>query len=181
MTVWKAFPPPLKFLHGVRAQKISATRSRSCTMTTKTNAALWVMAVAGGAAMFGQLPANAQEERFRLERTDDGYVRMDTRTGEMSLCREQDGRLTCTPTSDTAEGPSLQDRLNDLEKRVEKLEAEARPGAGLPSEEEFDQTLGMMERFFQRFIGIVKDLDAEKETPDPAPSEPEDGEDASRT
>ncbi|KFB11183.1 hypothetical protein [Nitratireductor basaltis] len=152
-------------------------------MMGKTKSVVLAAALIGGAGAMLQGTANAQDERFRLERTEDGYVRMNTQTGEMSLCREQDGRLTCAPSSETDDSSqmSLQSRLADLEKRVEKLEAEAKPNTGLPSEEEFDQTLGMMERFFQRFIGIVKDLDAETDTPPNKPAEPEPGEDASRT
>ncbi|MCB1470123.1 MAG: hypothetical protein KDK08_23945, partial [Rhizobiaceae bacterium] len=38
---------------------------------------------------------SAQEERYRLERTDNGYVRLDTQTGDMSICEERTGQLVC--------------------------------------------------------------------------------------
>jgi hypothetical protein len=31
----------------------------------------------------------AEPDRYRLEKTESGYVRMDTRTGEMSICEER--------------------------------------------------------------------------------------------
>ena len=37
--------------------------------------------------------AEGDAERYRLEKTGDGYVRMDTATGAMSTCREQSGQL----------------------------------------------------------------------------------------
>ena len=47
------------------------------------------------------------------------------------------------------------------------------PGAGLPSEDEFEQTMGYMERFFRRFMDIVTDLNREfgsgQEQPEPEP------------
>lgn len=123
--------------------------------------------------------ARAQEsERFRLERTDDGYVRMDTRTGAVSVCRERSDQLVCTPA---AEGPvagdnevaALRARLEGLEARLAALEsAGAGAGSGLPSDEEFEKTMGFMERFFRRFMGIVRSFDeegadgAEKPAPD---------------
>lgn len=109
-------------------------------------------------------------ERFRLEKTDDGYVRMDTRTGAMAICRERSGELVCRPASDQREAgdpesgagqfEALRERLTELEARVEALESgrEGDPGA-LPSEEEFEQTLGLMERFFRRFMDIVRGLE----------------------
>ena len=39
----------------------------------------------------------------------------------------------------------------------------------LPSEEEFEQTLGYMERFFRRFMGIVEEFDREEKTTQPVP------------
>lgn len=114
--------------------------------------------------------AGAQEsERYRLEKTEQGYVRMDTRTGEMSVCEERGGQLVCRVAAD--ERSALQDeidRLNGavtaLEQRVTALEkAPAVPG--LPTEEEFDKTLGYMERFFRGFMDIVKDFEKDEQAP----------------
>ena len=47
------------------------------------------------------LSANVQAaERFQLERTDNGFVRMDTQTGQMSFCEERSGQLKCTASTD---------------------------------------------------------------------------------
>jgi hypothetical protein len=139
------------------------------------------------AALFAALvvagPASAADtENFRLERSTDGYVRMDTRTGEMSICEEKWGELVCRMAAD--ERTAVQDeieRLQDevkaletrlaavaaLEDRVAKLENSltARIEKTLPTEEEFNKTMSYMERFFRGFIGIVKDLEGENAKP----------------
>lgn len=116
----------------------------------------------------------AQEvERYRLERTDDGYVRLDTKTGRTTLCQERSGQLVCKMAVE--ERSAFESQIDDLEARVEALEDRlATLEAGgrteeLPSEEEFEQTLGYMERFFRRFMGIVEEFDREEKTIRPEP------------
>lgn len=131
------------------------------------------LACAAALCGLAALPAAAEEaERYRLERTDDGYVRLDTTTGAMTLCREADGRLVCAPASQetgaASEIESLRERLRLLEGRVGALESGA-PVAGLPPEEEFERGIGYMERFFRMFMGLVKEFEDE---PRAAPQRP---------
>ncbi|WP_309083445.1 hypothetical protein [Chelativorans sp.] len=132
---------------------------------------LLVLPLFGGAA-WGQ-----NEERYRLERTENGYVRMDTQTGAMTLCQERSGELVCRtatdePTANAAgeaggsDIQALHERLTALEERVKALEGSN--GTNLPLEQEFEQSLNLMERFFRRFVDIVRGLEAEQEQ---APSE----------
>lgn len=121
-------------------------------------------------------PASGEEvDRYALERTDDGYVRLDTTTGAMSICQERGDQLVCRAAADerTAfqdEIDRLQEKLDGLEERVVKLEARpAIPETLLPSEEQVDKTMDFMEQFFHRFMGIVKDLDKEKSDPQAQP------------
>ena len=118
---------------------------------------------------FAAAPAAAEDEgRFRLEKTPDGYVRMDTQTGEMSLCEMRSGQLVCKLAAD--ERSALQDELDRLstrlaaiEERLAKIEENpiVKPENLLPSDEEFQRSLGLMEQFFRKFMGIVKDMDEE--------------------
>lgn len=120
--------------------------------------------------------AQEAETRYTLEKTPDGYVRMDTRTGEMSVCMERTGQLVCRLAADERsvwqdEIDRLARRLDEVEKRLGALEGPRAPQTVLPSEEQFEQSLTFMERFFRRFIDIVKDLEAETDTAKPeAPS-----------
>lgn len=117
-------------------------------------------------AAIAATPALAQDvERYQLERTADGYVRLDTTTGRMSICQETGGQLVCRAAVEEREAyehdfATLQERLETLETRVAALEGAS--GAELPSDEEFEQTLGYMERFFRRFMGIVRDFEDEQ-------------------
>ena len=113
------------------------------------------------------LAAIAQDtDRYTLERSGNGYVRMDRRTGDMSICEERSGQLVCRVAADERaafqdEVERLQDRLSGLEKRIAELETASRlkPEKALPTEEDFDKSLGYMERFVRRFMDIVRDLD----------------------
>lgn len=124
----------------------------------------------------------AEPDRYRLEKTPDGYVRMDTRTGQMSICQEKWGELVCKIAADErtavqdeierlqAEVKALNDRLGSvkaLEDRVTKLENSltAKIEQSLPTEEDFNKTMGYMERFFRSFMAIVKDFEDEESTP----------------
>lgn len=139
---------------------------------------LAVMGVAAAAMLAGG-PATAQEtaERYRLERSDSGYVRMDTGTGRISLCSQQGEQLVCRMASEDMDAydrdiEALRARVDALETRLAALEGGKRQGAGLPDEQEFEQTLGYMERFFRRFMSIVREFEGETDTKTPDAKEP---------
>jgi cell division protein FtsB len=119
--------------------------------------------------------ASGAEDRYRLEKTQNGYVRMDTQTGEMSICEERSNQLICRAAAEERaaskdEIDRLQARLDAIEARVAKLEARpAVPEALLPSEQEFDKSMDYMEKFFHRFMGIMKDFGKDKVGPEAQP------------
>lgn len=133
-----------------------------------------ILACATALAALSALPATAQDvERYQIERTRDGYVRLDTQTGAMTLCRETDGRLACSPASQSGEATDeiaeLRERVKALESRIAGLETRA-PVAGLPPDEEFERGIGYMERFFRMFMGLVREFEGERAPPErPAP------------
>lgn len=119
----------------------------------------------------GAALAQSGEERFTIERTEDGYVRMDTRTGAIALCRETGSRLECSPSVDAPAAPpgdsaaaiaELKARVASLEARLAALETHARTPPRLPDEAEFERGLGYMERFFRRFIGVVEQFEGDR-------------------
>ena len=117
--------------------------------------------------------------RYTMERTENGFVRLDHDTGEISNCVQQGEKWVCriSPDERTAlldEIARLQERVGDLENRVGALESGKPPVSGdeLPSQEEFDQTLGFMEQFMRRFMGIIEEFESEENAP-PAAGQPE--------
>jgi hypothetical protein len=117
------------------------------------------------------LPALAEDSvRYSLEKTADGYIRMDKQSGQMSVCKEADGQLICRLAADERDAyestTALAKRLDALEQKVAALEnGSPKPLNALPSEEEFDKTLSMMERFMRRFMGVVKEFDGQEGGP----------------
>jgi len=134
--------------------------------------------------------ASAQEpDRYRLEKSPNGYVRMDTRTGQMSICEEKSGALVCRVAAD--ERTAVQDEIERLQTEIEELQAEvqvlderlagvkaleervaglenslaSRIEKSLPTEEDFNKTMSYMERFFRSFMGIVRDFEKENSKP----------------
>ena len=116
-------------------------------------------------------PAHAEDvTRYSLEKTANGYVRMDKQSGEMSICSEKEGQLICRLAVD--ERSALERQIEDLAKRLdavdERLATIDKPPVlqdGLPSAEEFDKSLTMMEKFFRRFMGVVKEFDDNSAAP----------------
>ncbi len=102
--------------------------------------------------------------RFTLEKTADGYVRMDKTTGEMSICVQQSDQLVCRSAAD--DRVAMEDEIARLDGRLTRLEEKfaATEQSGLlsnstlPTDEEFEKSMTLMEKFFRRFMGVVKDL-----------------------
>ena len=118
--------------------------------------------------VLGSAGAPAEDDRYVLEKSGDGFVRMDRQSGEMSACTQDGAGLVCKLAADerTAyqdEIDRLHEGLTALDQRVDKLENSlaARLESKLPTEEEFGKTLSYMERFLRSFMGIVKDLEDE--------------------
>ena len=117
------------------------------------------------------LAQDAQSQRFQLERTENGLVRLDRQTGAMSLCQDSNGTLSCRMAAD--ERAAYEQELDLLEKRVTALEEqlkEASPSRDLPGEAEIEQSLSIMERFMRRFMEIIQEFTNEREQQEIAPS-----------
>src|SRR5690554_8107114 len=80
-----------------------------------------------------------KQGRFVMSPTENGFVRLDTETGAMSLCAQRNGRWACELMEDEAQ--KLHDEIARLRDEVKRLEeqlaaAEPRKRLELPTEEE---------------------------------------------
>ena len=124
------------------------------TLTARTLTARTILAAAALVAL--ALPASADEQRYQLQRTDSGFARIDTETGEVSTCTESGDQLVCRMAAD--ERTALMEEIEALEERVATLEKTG-TGRVLPTDEEMDRAIGMMERFMRGFVGVVRGLE----------------------
>lgn len=131
------------------------------------NLAIVIAAASLTGAFF--LPGGVEaQQRFQLERTDEGIVRLDTETGAITVCRQENNELTCRMAPD--ERAAYEKELGLLEKRVTALEERLSqtPPDRLPSDAEVDRSLSIMERFMRTFMGIIREFTGEP-TPEPQP------------
>lgn len=123
-------------------------------------------------AMLIALPAAAQENgRYQLERGEEGFVRLDTVTGDMTLCRETASGLACDATrDDTSDLRRDRDRLldenRDLRRENERLRDElASRGdfseSDLPSDEEMEHIATWFERMMSIMMRTARHVDDE--------------------
>ncbi len=138
--------------------------------------ARWKVAALAAAGVMAAAPALAQDEapRYQMTETDNGIVRLDTRTGHVSLCRALDDQLVCKSAADDrralddeissleSENETLRSRLAELEGAA-KLdeEEETRSPLSLPSDEELNRVIGFMERLMRRFYAFTQTLRGE--------------------
>jgi hypothetical protein len=127
-------------------------------------------------------PLAAQEVtrdgRYALVPQGDGFLRLDTRSGEVSRCTGDIGQLACRLLPDERmayeeELRRLEERLGMLERRVGLLEVPAVPPAPadppapvdppalteeLPTDNEVDRVMNIAEQVMRRFFAMVKEL-----------------------
>lgn len=117
---------------------------------------------------------DAATDRYTLEKSESGFVRLDRQTGAVTLCTEADGTLTCRMAADEraaydADLARLEKRVKALEKRV--AEGTAAKSGELPSDAEIDRSIGIMERFMRTFFGLVQEFQGQEQdgSGDPVP------------
>lgn len=124
------------------------------------------------AALLVALPAMAEENgRYQLERSENGFVRLDTMTGEMSLCRETESGLSCEMTHDDVadlrrERDQLRHENRDLARENQRLrdELERRGDFSeddLPSDEEMEHIANWFERMMTIMMRTMRNVEDE--------------------
>ena len=111
--------------------------------------------------------AQDQPGRYTMKDIEDGILRLDTQTGDVSYCHKKSESWVCEMAADDRsalhdEITSLHEKNEQLENRIAKLQK--KPGSGeknqlnIPSDEDMDQIMGFMERLMRRFYAFARTL-----------------------
>lgn len=111
--------------------------------------------------------------RYQIAPVTGGVARLDTSTGAIMMCRNEDGGLFC----DDADGGQedalerLQDRIAALEQRLDRLENEKKQLSGpSPDTTEIDRAFSIMETMMRRLKGLAEEWSKEEPKPEPYPN-----------
>ncbi len=145
-------------------------------MMGKTVYTLLGLAMAAGLLAGAVKMAGAQDSavngRYVMSPTSEGFLKLDSRTGEVSECKRQASGFQCTLVAD--ERTALQAELDRLSRENASLRetlakngvtppaaaAPPPPGAatpGMPADRDFEHAMDLMERFLRRFMSIVRE------------------------
>lgn len=117
-------------------------------------------------------PPEEKPGRFTMQPAEGGFVRLDTATGDVSLCAKAGQGFECKPVKDDRdmqrEIARLADENKELKAEIKRLEEMLGLGGGqgkpmpkleLPSEEDVDKALSYLERMFKKFRDKLKEFD----------------------
>lgn len=118
-------------------------------------------------ALFAAVPAASQEPasapHYVFTPVDEGAFRLNTETGEVSLCAGMPGSRACTIVPDEARDNAPQAEASDngiaaLEARIAALEAQLKEGGGKSDEEAMDRVMTLTDRMMRQFFGLVREM-----------------------
>jgi hypothetical protein len=104
--------------------------------------------------------------RYVMKQTQNGFLRLDSQTGAVSLCTVKDNKLTCQSSAD--ERAALEAEIARLARKNAELEkklADASKSTAqrlrevLPSDKEMDKALSFAEKFMRRMMRIMREED----------------------
>ncbi len=123
--------------------------------------------VCAASGAFAQSAPMNDSWRFKMQKVEDGFLRLDAQTGQVSHCRSRPGGWVCETAADDraaleAEIKRLSDRVAMLQRQV-KDQPTPPNQFRMPTEVELDQVMSFFERVMKRFRGVVENLKKEWE------------------
>jgi len=117
---------------------------------------------------------DADDKRFTLHKVDDGYLRLDGRSGAVSLCTRPDSGWVCRAVPDersaleneigrlAAENAELKRTLLDRGMSLPGLPprppADVGVGSAAPTESDVDRVVALAERLWRRTLDVIGNL-----------------------
>jgi len=142
-------------------------------MGNRTVLAGVLVAGLAGAALAAPPGGEEKPGRFVMHPAESGFLRLDTATGDVSLCARAGSSFECKPVKDDrdlqAEVARLADENKELKSEIKRLEgllgldgspAQPKPKLELPTEEDVDKALSYLERMFKKFRDKLKEFDS---------------------
>ena len=121
--------------------------------------ALALIVACAGAARAAE--TDGQTGRYTMTPTANGFLRLDTQTGAVSLCAVKDAGAECRAAAD--DRAALGDEIERLSKKNAELEARV-AGAGtraplnaLPSREDMGKAMDYAEDFMRRMMRLLRE------------------------
>ncbi|HVT56263.1 MAG TPA: hypothetical protein VHD34_09485, partial [Xanthobacteraceae bacterium] len=119
------------------------------------------------APVFAQADAkitpDGENGRYTMSPVDGGVMRLDTRTGQVSLCRKKQDSWTCEAVAD--DRAAYEKEIGRLQEKVAELEGELGRGKKdalkLPSDAEVDSAMKFFENILRRFKSMIENLQRE--------------------
>ncbi len=121
-----------------------------------------VLAASFGAAALAQAPQLNDNWRFKMQKVDGGFLRLDAQSGQVSFCREKESNWTCDTVAD--DRAALEAEIKRLNERIAALERQRQDPVDrfrTPSDQEIEQVMGFFEKMMKRFRGVVETLKKE--------------------
>jgi hypothetical protein len=107
-------------------------------------------------------PATTENGRYSMTPVQDGFLRLDTRTGAVAMCRLVNGAAECRLAAE--ERAAMENEIGRLQAENKELRLKAPPGpsaaappSNLPSEQDMDRALSFAERFMRRMMRIMRE------------------------
>lgn len=125
----------------------------------------WLSPALAQTADTPKILADSENGRFTMSPVADGVMRLDSRTGQVSLCRKRNESWTCEVVAD--DRAAYEKEIGRLQDKVGKLEAELNRGAGvreslkLPNDAEVDRIMKFFENIMRRFKTMIDGLQHE--------------------
>ncbi|MGK2740775.1 hypothetical protein ACSHT0_07750 [Tepidicaulis sp. LMO-SS28] len=105
------------------------------------------------------LQAAESEPRYSMQETEDGFLRLDRETGQVSHCRMKSGSYVCESVAD--ERSFYEEKIAELEDELDRVRgALGRAKGELPTDEDIASAFSAFESFakhFSRAMRVFKD------------------------
>ncbi|HWJ99926.1 MAG TPA: hypothetical protein VNR41_04385 [Xanthobacteraceae bacterium] len=110
-----------------------------------------------------KLTPDSENGRFTLSPVEGGVMRLDTRTGKISICRQRGEAWACEAAADDRaayeqEIARLQDKVTKLERGIR---TDDKTEMKLPSDAEVDKAMTFFENILRRFKTMIDNLQRE--------------------